>query len=572
MSLSLLRFLPGRPAIVALALVVGPAVAGSAEVDERTLALAGYDLDSTVLYARHPWVLGYYEQAATRPNDRFVLTAGAVSVRLREAGTPDDRVVGDVMVARGFILMRDYAEARRRLEIALADATRLGWSDARANGILRDLAWLASVRGALDDTARYGTRAAVCPEPCEEDFVNAVARSGEAMRAKVTDAPGAGPGFHRFAGAFHDSALRFAEETFGPASLMTRRAMLRRAMAVEEQRPWQAIDHYQSILDFDRARGLAEEQMISLRWTVAKVMLQAGEYARLVPYAAKLAVDAAAEARRVPDDSLNRSAAIGAPRLRARALWHLRDPRARDAYVAAINAMFAFRDIDAARLLLQDLIDARYDAEAAHVADAVLAAVPGDTGGTYAKARVLARAGRFAEAADVVAAIAEPTPVSRLQQAAYLDRAGKEQEAAAIRAAVELPQRGELGSWDGWTAIGEFTDPRDYGAYEGAAAWAGTYLDVADTMIRSATYADAQRLWQIAYTLALGGDTSNSFRLMREAASIAARLSFADANATDGGSLQLLRRDKFRYLLFVDIAWAAVTGAPPDSMSVSSRY
>jgi len=58
---------------------------------------------------------------------------------------------------------------------------------------------------------------------------------------------------------------------------------------------------------------------------------------------------------------------------------------------------------------------------------------------------------------------------------------------------------------------------------------------------------------------------------MKEAASIAARLSFADANDTDGGSLQLLRRDKFRYLLFVDIAWAAASGLPPDSMTGSSR-
>jgi hypothetical protein len=569
----LLRFLPGRPAIVALALFVGPAVAGAVEVDERTLVLAGYDFNSTTLYATHPWVLGYYEDIdGSFMGERFVTTAGAVALGLRDAGTPDDQVAAAALVARGFILRRDYAEARRRLEAALAEAGRLGWSDNKANGILRDLAWLAAERGDLAATAAYGARAAACPERCAEDYVDRLGRSGEEARQKITDALGGQPGYARFAAIFDENAIRFAGETFGPQSDEVRDAMLSRAMGAEDDRPWQAIDYYQGILDFDRARGVADADSVSVRWAIAKLMLESGEYARLVPFAAALTPAAAAKARQKPDDGTFRGAALGAPRLRARALWHLRDPAARAAYGEAIETMFAFQDADAARLLLQDLIDARYDPETVRVADALLRAFPGDADASFAKARVAAREGRFQDAADIVGAIAEPTPIAQLQHAFYLEKAGKADEAAAIRASVALPQRQAISAWGGWEDIREFADPRDYGAYEGAAAYAGTYLKVADDMIQSGTYVGAQRLWQIAYTLALGGETRNSFRLMREAASIAARLSFAEANATDGGSLQLLRRDKFRYLLFVDIAWAAITGAAPDSMSVSSRY
>jgi hypothetical protein len=495
-----------------------------------------------------------------------------VAVGLRDAGTPDDRVAADVLVARGFILRHDYKEAQRRLERALADAVRLGWPDDKANGILRDLAWLAAERGDRTAAGAYGARAATCPQRCAADYVDLLGRSGEAMRQKVVDTIGRDPAYATFMSTYYDNAIRFATDTFGAHSDELRDVLLSRAMGAEDDRPWQAIDYYQGLLDFDRARGVADADSISLRWSIAKLMLESGEYARLVPFAALLSPDARTKAEQKPDDSTLRGAALGAPRLRARALWHLRDPAARAAYGEAIETMFAFRDADMARLLLQDLIDARYDPETVRVADALLAAFPGDADASFAKARVAAREGRFEDAANIVGGISEPTPIAKLQHAFYLEKSGKSQEAAAIRAAVPLPQRGGISAWGGWDDILEFADPRDYGAYEGAAAYAETYLAVAEDMIRSATYVDAQRLWQIAYTLALGGETQNSFRLMREAASIAARLSFAEANATDGGSMQLLRRDKFRYLLFVDIAWAAITGAPPDSMSVSSRY
>ena len=44
------------------------------------------------------------------------------------------------------------------------------------------------------------------------------------------------------------------------------------------------------------------------------------------------------------------------------------------------------------------------------------------------------------------------------------------------------------------------------------------------------------------------------------------------AGGADGGTLQLLERDRWRYLLFVDIAWSAMSGQAPEDMLVVSRY
>ncbi|MEO8667923.1 MAG: hypothetical protein ABI399_05355, partial [Bauldia sp.] len=414
----------------------------------------------------------------------------------------------------------------------------------------------------------YRARAATCPLPCGADAIRAIAGEANAASEVVYAAFGPAVGYFRVADAADAAAVTFAEETFGETSEEVIYALRSRAVTNGDDRPWKAIEYYQRLIDLRVASGVEPSEVITGREAVAVLMLKAGEYARLVPFAASLAADALAASRAEPDKYYLRSIALEAPRLRARALWHLRDPGARAAYGEAIETMFSFGDADTARVLIQDLVDARYDAEADRVAKALVEASPGDEEALLARARVAARGGRYDDAAALVAAIAAPKPVAVLQRAAYLDSAGKTAEASALRASVKLDVAGEL-SWGG---ISDLTDPRDFGAYEGAAAVARTYLPLAEQMIISATYVDAQRLWQIAYTLALGGDTRDAFRLMRQAASIAARLSFADANATDGGSLQLLRRDKFRYLLFVDIAWAAVTGAPPDSMSVSSRY
>ena len=560
--------LPGRVASAAmLALFVGAgAAAGAAPApDLRSMVLAALSNDSFADFFQYPELTGYIANKPGFTTEEFLREAGAASVGLKDLGTEDERLSARVLVGRALALNGDKDRARTWLEQALADAVALGWSEARASGILRDLAWLADLRGEADAAAAYTARADTCPVPCADDAIPwlyaAATAAGEAVNTALGDAA-----YRRVSDLADANAITFMEGEYGSPSPELADAWLSRGYDIENDRPWQALEYLQRSIDIHRAAGLP--QSMSTRASIADLMLQAGEYARLVAYAQTLATDAEAELDMNPGNTGLRDTALRATRLRARALWHLKDPGARAAFGTAIDTMFRFGSGDTARFLLQDLIDAHYDDEAFRVASALVDAYPGDGDALLAMGRIAARAGRYNDAAAWVGQIKDPTPIALLQRAAYLDKAGRKSDADFVRAKVDLPAVAEL-SWGG---ISDLTEPRDFGAYEGAAAVATTYLQLAEDMIASATYTDAQRLWQIAYTLALGGETAQAFRLMKAAASIAARLSFAEANDTDGGSLQLLRRDKFRYLLFVDIAWAAATGTPPDTMSVSSRY
>jgi hypothetical protein len=115
-------------------------------------------------------------------------------------------------------------------------------------------------------------------------------------------------------------------------------------------------------------------------------------------------------------------------------------------------------------------------------------------------------------------------------------------------------------------------DQRDAGNYEGAAWAAADVLPLVPGIEARGDYRDAQILWQIAFTLARGGKPAAAFPVMARAAGIAARLSFADPTGPEGGTLQLLQRDNIRYLLFIDIAWAAARGRTAEEMLVFSRY
>lgn len=112
---------------------------------------------------------------------------------------------------------------------------------------------------------------------------------------------------------------------------------------------------------------------------------------------------------------------------------------------------------------------------------------------------------------------------------------------------------------------------RDAGNYDGA-AWLANYHYANAEKSGQHSYRYAQKLWQVAYTFSRGNKQALAFNLMKVAARIAADLSFENIEATGGGSLQLLKRDRRRYLLFVDIAWASITGVKPQSMTIPSRY
>lgn len=184
--------------------------------------------------------------------------------------------------------------------------------------------------------------------------------------------------------------------------------------------------------------------------------------------------------------------------------------------------------------------------------------------------------------------------VMAFQEAFYREAAGDPGEARRLRA-LGGPARWYTDDWTPlseadenrrltayqWLAaenrssydlIRDVIEARDEGYFEAASRLMTRYRWVALAAEENGAYVDAQTLWQMAFTFLRGGEAGVAFDLMDRAARIAARLSFEGAGGADGGTLQLLERDRWRYLLFVDIAWAAVTGEAPEAMLVVSRY
>lgn len=125
---------------------------------------------------------------------------------------------------------------------------------------------------------------------------------------------------------------------------------------------------------------------------------------------------------------------------------------------------------------------------------------------------------------------------------------------------------------DSYDSIRWIIELRDEGNYESAAQNLRGYSYIAKAAELNGAYVDAQALWQMDFTFARVGESKIAFDLMNLAARIAANLSFEGAGGADGGTLQLLERDRWRYLLFVDIPWAAVTGQAREDTLVVSRY
>lgn len=168
----------------------------------------------------------------------------------------------------------------------------------------------------------------------------------------------------------------------------------------------------------------------------------------------------------------------------------------------------------------------------------------------------------------------------QVQEAVYARAAGQVEVAEALlstltRPEFALPATGRaLG--DAFTlippSIREVWAIRDEGNPDGAAWLMAEELDFVPALVERGSYLDAQVLWQMAFTLAQGGAADAAFAVMTEAARIAARLSFEDPQGAEGGTLQLLHRDRYRYLLFVDIAWSAVTRRTPEEMLMIYDY
>ena len=178
-----------------------------------------------------------------------------------------------------------------------------------------------------------------------------------------------------------------------------------------------------------------------------------------------------------------------------------------------------------------------------------------------------------------------------VQEAHYRQLAGNRAEAARLRDLAQfaryyqtpwpaLPktpdaeaiarfQARSFQSWNSYDYIRDIIDLRDKGSYEAAALKLRTFRWLAMAAQDNRAYVDAQTLWQMAFTFARAGDSDIAFDLMNRAARIAANLSYEGAGE---GTLQLLERDRWRYLLFIDIAWSAATGQTPEEMTVVVRY
>jgi hypothetical protein len=242
--------------------------------------------------------------------------------------------------------------------------------------------------------------------------------------------------------------------------------------------------------------------------------------------------------------------------------------------------------IEATKLLL-DAMDSTNVTASLRLVDAILEHE--NTADNWSRrARLLHRSGDSAGAAAILRNLRgldwiteDQRQVYLVQEAAYARAAGDAAVADALlstlpaadfalpETGVPLPDTG-YGPWP--PGILAAIDQGDAGNHEGAAHAMAAQLQYVPTLAERGTYADAQILWQVAYTLARGGHPAEAFPIMTRAAAIAAALSFADPTGVDGGTLQLLQRDNVRYLLFIDIAWAAARGVTPEEMMVFSRY
>lgn len=538
-----------------------------------------------------------------RVNQRAIERAEVARAELERVGSADDIIAVDALIAAFLLIDPDRrGEGRRLMQATLDRAVARGWDDARANRLLLALAADARRDGDAERAAAFERRAASCAEPCPEDALSVLATDIAAATARVDEIYGPTSKWTLY-DRFYRQWRAYLTQIHGPESPQVASFVAFMAGEARRDRPWRALALYQEALDLSAAVGQPALRRLELREQIAFTLLQAGEYHRLVEFATSLAADLelalASEIERDEDIREVRRLArmlVQALRHQARALWWL-GGEARAAYDHALERHQRIRqEIGVLSLfgqglapvewtLIHDLVDLE-DVPLLERAGTWLTAISETLSDEQAYAGPLilaglsARAGDYEKAADTLAPYEASNEIVAFQRAYWLERAGRVAEAEALRAASSLddyagadPDAQNLLNPRSqerlWSVV---TFHRDLGAYEGAAEAAKAYIPFADQAADRGDYAAAQRVWQIAYTLARGGEAGEAFRLMNRAAGIAIRLSFAETSLTDGGSLQLLRRDKFRYLLFIDIAWTAVSGQGAERMTVSSRY
>ncbi|MCP5036557.1 MAG: hypothetical protein GY945_03040 [Rhodobacteraceae bacterium] len=362
---------------------------------------------------------------------------------------------------------------------------------------------------------------------------------------------------------------------------------------IRDSRPMDAANSAELAVRYaEAAPGISPEDLVARVASEMEVLIYAAHYDTALDIAARIAAHLAAEGH---------GGALSPVffHRRARAAFHVGAAEAESYFREAIVRFKAQPDLPFAEALIADLVLDLQDTPWLELQQEAMA-----LGYNFAPvlARLRYRQGRYEEAARLMAkrraylvdeatrnpALTAELDASAWQEAFYREAAGETQKATTLRTGTESPvipawvslskgivtgeQRVNLSTRSSYDLILPIIEFRDDGNYEGAAYWMRSYRWLAILAEENGAYLDAQTLWQMAFTFVRSGDADIAFDLMNRAARIAARLSFENAGGADGGSLQLLERDRWRYLLFIDIAWAAVTGKSPEELSVVSRY
>ena len=581
--------------------------------DDRLVALS-FVADDLLALAQ-PLAAPLYGTSDRRA-ERLTRSYGGFSKFAHRAGDDRERLIGLALHGRALLLAGRFEQAELTLRQTIAAAEKAGWTDVQASGLLADLASALRRAGRMDEALSFEKRALACASPCMDDALVEMApialtafllRHGasaehavslrRAMLARLDSIgraaarldPAAAPLVARFRDALVRTPLpavtgrttpltaardrifmdqvRFVDETMGPSRQLAE-LYRERAAEEEERRPETAYRHYRvaaGLLARSEPQSLARALFLK---DAARHALRASEYYAAAEWAREGVAILTPISQSEPSNATARSYLALLNRILARAHWRIGGADVGTVFRVAVDASLASGDLPIAQDLMMDLIDARQHDQALRLAGAIIAVHPDNVPARLVRARVLADTGDLLGAATELVDASAGNRVVRLQRAILLERAGEQTGAAKIRTglATESPTDFSL------EYLNEIAELRDFGLREAASEIVGGFIPLANQIAASGTYRDAQTLWQIAYTMARGDDLASALRLMRQASDIALRLSLAEANEPDGGSLQLLRRDRFRYLLLIDILWGAATGQRQQHLLVSARY
>jgi hypothetical protein len=547
----------------------------------------------------------------------------ALSAMISAVGTDGERIAARVLAARMAWSVSDVAGALTLTRQALSEAQAAGIADARLGSVLAD-GWVLSLLAGDTEAAEAFRRrldACVARASCGDDILAALIETWRRQSLDLPATRGDIPFVAEFAGRFADAhgqnRAKLLAQVFDHAAGMNEQS--HPVDAAEYAR--QSAAHFLAAIDGGADAVAIAEDMSSLLDT----LVLAGRYYDAIDIAQKVAA-------RVPERDLG----VWFLRMWARALFHVDDPDAERVYGLTVDAFLALDNPYVPEELVLDLLDTTYldlldrlldrtegftdararlryrqgrPAEAAEILAASrlswIAQSQKDWLGPIFQAildrhRDMGTPDGIAMAAGALAALERDTayrpdhPVvtgkyfvagMMWQEAFYRAAAGQSGEAARLRELagqtewvtppevplVAIPRPAKWND-DSYDRIRHVIAYRDAGNYEGAAHVLRNYARNVTYAEEHGAYVDAQTLWQMAFTFARAGDQAIAFDLMSRAARIASNRSFDEAGGADGGSLQLLERDRWRYLLFIDIAWGSVTGRTPEDMLVVSRY